>query len=415
MLCSPRAERPARFAALWALAGLLSLVLFGPASNARATTALTSEAKAYLFLDRMMDKYASGSQLRLVQSYEGGYLGREHFTDSFTYDDALIIDALLARGRPNDVTRAEVLGNSLLYVQRHDPAGDGRIRAAYAPTPLSSPAQVDATEPATDVGNMAWIGQAFVQLYLRTQDSAYLKGARRIGGWIQAHTYDTRGAGGYTGGRTASGSKIMWKSTEHNIDLVSLFSLLAAATHDSVWSARAAHARRFVEAMWSPTRKLFYVGTGTDGKTINTSFLAEDVNSWSYLALRDPSYSASINWDIQHLAVHAGGFSGVSFCAGDRSGVWFEGTSHVADALEIRHRPGDAREAAIYLADVAHAQTSGPNTDGLGIIAASKNGLRDCDGDRYYASLHTGATSRYLLALRGADPFLALRQAGSTP
>lgn len=81
----------------------------------------------------------------------------------------------------------------------------------------------------------------------------------------------------------------------------------------------------------------------------------------------------------------------------------------MADALEIRHRPGDARKAASFLADVAHAQTSAPNTDGLGIIAASENGLSDCDGDRYYASLHTGATSWYLLALRRADPFLALR------
>ncbi len=396
-------------AALWALAGLLALVLLGPASPARAGSTLTSQAKAYRFIDLMMDKYAAGSQLRLVQSYEGGYLGRQHFTDSFTYDDALIIDALLARGQTDDMARAEVLGNSLLYVQRHDPAADGRIRAAYAPTPLSSPAQIHATEPETDVGNMAWVGQALVQLYIRTRRGAYLKGAERIGDWVQAHTYDTRGAGGYTGGETASGSKIMWKSTEHNIDLVSLFSLLATATHDSVWAARSAHARRFVAAMWSPTRKLFFVGTGTNGKAINKSFLAEDVNSWSYLALKDPVYSGSINWDIQHLAVHADGFSGVSFCAGDRSGVWFEGTSHLADALEIRNNRGDRRQAASYLADVAHAQASGPNTDGLGIIAASKNGLRDCDGDRYYASLHTGATSWYLLALRAADPFVALR------
>src|SRR6202035_2425140 len=113
---------------------------------------LTSEAKGYQFLDQMMDKYATGSTLRLVQSYEGGYLGRQGFTDSFTYDDALVIDALLARGQAGDVARAEVLGNSLLYIQSRDRAGDGRIRAAYAPKPLTSPAQIQATGSATDVG-----------------------------------------------------------------------------------------------------------------------------------------------------------------------------------------------------------------------------------------------------------------------
>lgn len=400
------------------LAALLVLSVVGSPSWARPwrasrnspdTRYLTSADKAYRFLDQMMDKYASGSRLRLVQSYEGGYLGRLHFTDSFTYDDALIVDALLARGRSSDVGRAKVLGNSLLYVQRHDPAGDGRIRAAYAPTPLASPAQVRATDRTTDVGNMAWVGQALVQLYLRTGRRAYLAGAVRIGDWVQEHAYDTRGAGGYTGGEFASGSRIMWKSTEHNIDLVGLFSLLAAATGDPVWTARSAHARHFVTAMWNPAQKFFYVGTGTNGTTINKGFLAEDVNTWSYLALKSATYSASIEWDVRHLAVSADGFSGVSFCAGDRSGVWFEGTSHLADALELRGGRDASRQAAGYLADVAHAQASGPNTNGLGIIAASKNGLSDCDGDRYYASLHTGATSWYLLALHHADPFFALK------
>jgi hypothetical protein len=394
----------------FALATAIALLTLTAAPGARPlSNSLTSEAKGYLFLDQMMDKYATGSKLRLVQSYEGGYLGRQGFTDSFTYDDALIIDAFLARGQPGDLTRAEVLGNSLLYIQSHDRAGDGRIRAAYAPKPLTSPSQIHVTEPATDVGNMAWVGQALVQLYARTKDNAYLSGAVRIGQWVQAHTYDTRGAGGYTGGETASGSKIMWKSTEHNIDVFSLFTLLAAETHNSAWTARAAHARHFVEAMWSPTNKLFYVGTGTGGTTINSDFLAEDVNSWSYLALRDSAYASSIDWDVHHLAVNAGGFAGVSFCAGDRSGVWFEGTAHLADALELRRAPGDSTQAASYLADVAHAQASGANTDGLGIIAASKNGLSDCDGDLYYASLHTGATAWYLLALRRADPFLTLK------
>jgi hypothetical protein len=161
--------------------------------------------------------------------------------------------------------------------------------------------------------------------------------------------------------------------------------------------------------MWSAPKRMFYAGTGTNGVAINRDLRAEDVNSWSYLALRDASYAASVDWDIKHLSVSRGGFRGVSFCTGDRSGVWFEGTAHLADALELRNSAGDAARAHAYLRDVAHAQRAGPNTDGLGVVAASKNHLSDCDGDQYFASLHTGATSWYLLVLELADPFTRLK------
>ncbi len=57
-------------------------------------------------------------------------------------------------------------------------------------------------------------------------------------------------------------------------------------------------------------------------------------------------------------------------------------------------------------ADIQFAQTNGPNADGLGIIAASKDALSDCDGDYYYSSLHTGATSWYILASQQVNPFV---------
>ena len=82
-----------------------------------------------------------------------------------TYDDALVIDALLARGTRTTSRGREVIGSSLLYVQAHDPAHDGRIRAAYAPDPLTGPAKIRATDATSDVGNMAWVGQALVQLH----------------------------------------------------------------------------------------------------------------------------------------------------------------------------------------------------------------------------------------------------------
>jgi hypothetical protein len=386
-------------------------------SPARVTAGQMSQsvALAYSFLSRMMNMYAAGPTPRLVQSFAGGVLGRQHFTDSETYDDALIIDAYLARGTRADRSRAEVIGNGLLYVQAHDPRHDGRLRAAYAPDPLSSPGDVKITNTATPTGVMAWAGQALAQLYAATGKKAYLRGAEAIGNWVQAHCYDPRGVGGYTGGETASGQKLGWKSTEHNIDLYAFFGLLAHETGDPAWSARAAAAKRFVEAMWDPPQGAFDVGTLGNGSTSNEAELPEDINSWAYLALRDPAYAGSVTWDERNLAVSADGFSGVSYCPGDRSGVWFEGTAHLADALELRGEPGDDAAAARYLADIYYAQSHGPDSDGRGIMTASKNGLSDCAGGMYYTSLHTGATAWYILAAGHVDPFFPILPARSAP
>jgi hypothetical protein len=380
----------------------------GPAARVSAAQLDRSVAGAYLFLDQMMDRLAVGSTPRLVQSFTGGVLGQRRFTASETYDDALTIDAYLAAGTRAGRTRAEVIGDGLLYVQAHDPMHDGRIRAAYAPSPLRTPADVDATDPATLTGDMAWAGLALVQIYAATGRAAYLQGAVAIGNWVQAHCHDARGAGGYTGGETAGGQKIEWESTEHNIDLYALFSLLARETGDPVWSARAAWARRFVAAMWDAPRGDFDIGTTSSGALSSGAEPPEDINSWSFLALRDPAYGASVTWDVRNLAVTSGGFSGVSSCPGGRSGVWFEGTAHLADALEFRGDPGDDALAARYLADLSYAQGHGPDGDGLGIMAASRDGLSDCQGGTYYASLHTGTTAWYILAAKKVDPFLLI-------
>jgi hypothetical protein len=387
------------FLASSAPAGALAAVA-GPAS-----VPTTSEPNGYHFLDQMMDLYGTGSTLRLVQSFTGGVLGQKGFTDSITYDDALIIDALLARGTADDVARAVVIGNALLYVQANDPAHDGRVRAAYAPDPLTSPGAIAQRDPTSDVGNMAWVGLALLQLYARTDQATYLAGATAVATWIQTNAYDTRGAGGFTGGISARGAKLTWKSTEHNIDVYALFTMLAAEPGGAIWTTRADWAKQFVESMWNAAAGMFFVGSLDNGVSINTSEQPEDVNSWSYLALEDPTYSSSVDWDVHNLAVSKKGFSGVSFCLGDRSGVWFEGTAHLADALALRGRSGDQTQAAAYLGDIAHAQVDGPNADGLGIVGTSKKRLSDCDGGHYFSSLHTGATSWYLLALQAADPF----------
>ncbi len=402
----PRAWLPFAFIVL------TSVFVTGPVLPGPAAAATPSVSNAYAYLNRAMDLYATGSTPRLVQSFIGGTPGRQGFTDSETYDDALMIDAYLTEGTPDGLARATVIGNSILLVQAHDPAHDGRIREGYAPAPLATTTKhgrqhirIQIRDKTSDVGNMAWVGMALARLYAATSSTAYLSGAESIGAWVVRNCFDQRGAGGFTGGKSANGARIRWKSTEQNLDLFSLFTMLRTETGNSQWTSDAARARTLVDAMWNRSTGSFSVGTTTNGVSLNASEQPEDVNSWSYLALQDPAFNSSIDWNVHHLSVSVGGFSGVSFCLGDKSGVWFEGTAHLADALELRHGNGDDQLANQYLSDIQFAQTNGPNGDGLGIIAASKDRLSDCDGDYYYSSLHTGATSWYILASQEVNPF----------
>ena len=361
-------------------------------------------ARAYQFLDQMMDLRTTGPARRLVQSYTGGLLGQQGDTSASVYDNALLIDAYLAEGTAGGVARAKTIGGALVYLQAHDRAHDGRLRNGYAPVPLHAANDIQVTDPASSTGTLAWAGQALAQLYAATRIRAYLRSAIALGDWIQSQCRDGRGAGGYAGGDTAAGATIGWKSTEHNIDVFAFFRLLARETGNPVWSQRAAWARRFVVSMWNPAQGRFYLGTTGDGVTRNDTAQVEDVNSWSYLALQDPAYAASVGWDVSSLGVSAAGYRGLSYCTGDRTGVWFEGTAQAADALRLRDQPGDSARARSYLADLGYAQAHGPNADGLGIMAASRDMLSDCQGGDLYASLHTGTTAWYILAAEGIDP-----------
>ena len=355
-----------------------------------------------------MDVYGTGSTLRLPQSFTGGYLGSIGFVSSFTYDDALTIMAFLQRGSADDIARATTLGNTLLYAQAHDPLGDGRLRASYQPNPfITATGAPYIGSAATYTGNMAWVGLAFSHLYADTGDSTYLAGALSTANWIQTNAYDgTRGTPGYTGGRDANNNPITYKATEHNIDVGAFFAMLAELTGNQVWAARSATAFGFVHSMWNPATGSFWTGTDPDGVTTNYYPVPEDVQTWSYLATGDPAYAASIDWVENNLAANDNGFTGVSFSNADTSKVWFEGTAHLLDALYTRHTPADLTEAAKLLASLQSAQVSAPTADGEGIVAASSDGLQSGYGDTYYASLHTGVTSWYILAAEQADPFV---------
>jgi hypothetical protein len=375
-------------------AALVAFLLGAPAAAAAPLD------NAYQFIDTMMDLHAQGSTLRLVQSF----VPTPTFDDgdvSYTYDDAVLIVALLQRRTDDDLARARLLGDSLIYAQTHDEAGDGRLRDAYHSNPfLKHDGAPNVASKSSYTGNMAWAGMALMQLYRATKDEIYHQAAARLADFIVAGAYDTRGKGGFDGGLTAGGDKLMWKSTEHNIDCYAFFKMLGD-------TANAKHALALVKAMWSRKQGHFFIGTTTDGKTINRDDPnPEDVQTWSFLATGLKTHESSIDWALANLSATSGDFQGLSFEDRDRSGVWFEGTAHAAAALEARGNSGDLNAAELLLIDVETGQVSAPNADGKGIDAASKDGLKtDDSGDAYYAALHTGATGWYCIAKQAGNPF----------
>jgi hypothetical protein len=262
---------------------------------------------AYFFLDIMMDAYAQGSTTRLSQSY-ADELGLE--STAFVYDNAVEIMARLLRGQGQDLARAEVLGNGLLYAQQIDPAADGRVRQAYFVDHADANGAFITLSgfpfffQGSATGDMAWTGMALAQLAQRTKIAAYLDGAVRLGNWIFNNTFDTRGAGGYN--FTLGPNQV--KSTEHNIDVFAFFTMLARLTGNSAtWTGRADHARIFVDAMFNAGGGFFFTGTGPDGVSVNPNLnqdnIPEDVQDWSFQAFLNPSHAMSIDWCKTNLAV----------------------------------------------------------------------------------------------------------------
>jgi hypothetical protein len=365
----------------------------------------SSVAAGYQFLYATLDRDGTGSTPRLPQSYVGGALEQDGYVSSTTYDDALVIDALLARGTDEDVSRARVVGDALRIAQQRDPAADGRLRASYDPGPVPAQGPVHATNRTSDVGAMAWAGRAMLHLYDRTHDQSYLDSAKQLAAWVQNNAYDTRGRGGYTGGLDADSTPLRWKATEHNLDLTSFFTALSAAIGEGVWNDRARHARDLATSMYDDQEHNFATGTGEDGVTVNPAFIPADAQTWSYLVLRDAHYAGSLDYAATAMAAQDRDYHGISATADERGTVWFEGTAHLALALLTRANGDDPNRAKTYLDTLTLAQHSAGPNDGRGIPAASRDAPPNGQGVRLYESLHTGATAWYVMAAQKHNPF----------
>ncbi len=412
-------------------------------------------AAAYRFQDRMMDGYASGTTVRLAQSYSDAALG----ATAFTYDNAVSIHAYLRRGTAGDLERAAVLGDGLIYAQATNfPFADGRFAQAYFVNVATSdgayvtPAAYPYYFYSSAVGDQAWAGMALAQLFLATGAARYLEAAVKVGNWIVANTYNTLGAGGYSFGTVINPENMSepspnGKSTEHNIDTYAFFTMLAtltrggSAVNGQSWTELAGHALTFVLAMYNAAGGYFYTGTLGDQITINTSPIPEDVQTWSYLAAGNKQYGTTIDWAVAHLQATdtaasrdtslsgAEKFTGMVFDTAslstptyDPNAVWLEGTGHTVCALLTRILSGqltlpelyrDVLQAILFLENMGAAQAqlgAGQTIGGValpvgeGLVASTS--VMDTGFDYTYGpSLHIGATGWFLLGALAGNPF----------
>ncbi|GAA0801405.1 hypothetical protein [Spirilliplanes yamanashiensis] len=407
-------------AAAAAAAGSLGLESPAAAAQINAPRGLVDRSflkpvnRAYKYLDTVQDAYFEGRTPRLLQSYnnEG-----ELMTTAFVYDNALAICAYLANPTRENVRRARLIGDALLFAQANDEKyTDGRVRQAYAAGPMQfygGGAFFPGLEredgkaaflwpfgfSGSATGDMAWVALAFVQLYDRTRAAKYLDAAVTIGLWITDKESPYR-YGGYHGGIQADGETPQkWVSSEHNIDVYALFNLLFKHTRDRRWKARAAVAGEFVRSMWNRKEGFFWTGTigglpGEDPNLINKGNIPSDVQTWGLLSLREKRYNAGVDYVTDELwstdgpnvpntqlpaGVHVSGVAYASqskVLTGNVSGstrpnvreaVWLEGNGHTALALLFRGEKGDRALAKRLLREtvIAQEKVGGGQTVGL--------------------------------------------------
>lgn len=379
---------------------------------------------ATFYLDDISYDKARPDELRFLNSYISlPFVVPDRYIKnaSFIYDNALVILALLARGNPDDLRRTKILADSFLSAMNHDRYyTDGRLRNAYMSGDLidhiTGKARIpgwwdpdkgqwfeDRFQVSTYTGNLAWVMISLLNYYRKMGGDEYLAASIKLGEWIEREAKDARCAGGYTGGYEGwepNPDKLLWKSTEHNIDIYVAFKLLYEITGEAKWEERALYAKTlFVEAMWNDGEGHFWTGTLEDGCSINKSNIPLDIQAWAVMAL--DSYTDALVWAENNCYTEADGFRGFDF-NNDNDGVWFEGIGQMTVAYQLN---GEKAKADFCIGELIKAQTSAPNNNGKGIVAASHDGVTIGFYWEYFSRLHVGATAWYLFGARNYNPY----------
>jgi hypothetical protein len=440
---------------------------------------------ATVYLDDVRYNNADRNMLRLVRSYRptAGKEDKSLRNAAFLYDNALTLLAYLVKGDTDSAKRAKILADTLVWLQNHDRYyRDGRWRNAYLAVPVDLLADDTARLPgwwqipadgqdapnssaatwvedryqvSSDTGNMAWSIIALLAAHrkfsLPGRDKPYLLAALQGAEWIERNCRvdETAGSnpdalvgkgGGYSGGydgweddKSGGGPKrLLWRSTEHNIDLYVAFMQLADATGDPAWLERARHARSFVLKMYDPQEGHFLAGASELDGSVNRDVAPLDVQTWSLLAMgHDPEFRRIIGWQddkelpapIQWLEANVRELQPEPACGGpfgyrfsrEGKGIWSEGTAQVAAVYNYLGRQEPAEQIISYLASPVFVSESDAGSDQAGGMYAAcpekaETGFMKEIGAWagqwiYPRRLHIGATSWYLFAKLGENPF----------
>ena len=406
----------------WIAYALIALAVIGTAGPSQGkSSGIDSQvaALACAAITERVDRLA-GNGAVFLRSYDSergtGEPGEPALrTAAFTYDNALATIALIACGaraqaeRVGEALRLAALSDMRLRnVYRAGAVGDKPLPNGWWDRKASRWFE-DSYQDGTATGNVAWAALALLALHDATGELHWRDAAARLATWVAANTGDARVAGGFTGGIEgfdAAPKKVLWKSTEHNIDLVALFTWLDRVEAKDEWRQHALQARSFVDAQWDAASGHFWIGTLADGVTPNRIVSALDVQLWSQLLPdADKRWPRALVWAERKHGV-AGGFD----FNDDRDGSWTEGA---AQAALVYRRLGRGSDADALLATIARQTSEG------GFVYATREprittGLA-IGGDStsadfyYYRRPHLGATAWAALAALNRNPFISSR------
>ena len=237
---------------------------------------------------------------------------------AYVYDNALAGLALLAAGHGAEARR---IGTALALAQGNDRYWhDGRLRNAYQAGPMASPAKLpgwwnakagawaeDPYQVGAEAGPVAWAMLLWAALGMAAPANA-------AADWLNRTLLAATGYYGGFYGFEPDPLKLTWQSTEQNTDLAAAFVKLGR-------KADAAHAARFVAAMFDPKAGRFDAGLSPAGT--RNPLLAADAGIWPFLAGLGSAASAQ----AAIKALRRGG--GIGFSAASAS-AWPEGTAFAA-------------------------------------------------------------------------------------
>jgi hypothetical protein len=335
------------------------------------------------------------------------------FTNAaYTYDQALVLLALLARGDHDGRERARLLANAFIEAKDHDPGfhgsdkegqlrngyrsgkllNGGYIRIPYGQNPSQQDEEVeDQISAGTDTGAIAWAALALVQAHLMLErhqgKRVYLDAALALGNWIIIHTrVDDQRTGGFDAGMHGfppprNQFRETQRSTRYNIDIAVLFDHFAVIDNDNAitWKKQAENARSFVYRMRANGGEQYYrIGTKATGDNSHSNIVVGspvtlDVQTSIVLQSRDHNPSAddvdAFNWALKNCTGSTK--DTYDYNCKDHDGAWFEGMAKVVVALHWLSRDNDAK---LILDKLHDAQLKVGSAAGA-MPAASKCGL----------------------------------------